>query len=56
MDTILITIMTANNEIGTIQPIEEISRIAKMYNIIFHTDAVQACGNMEIDVQKMGNR
>ena len=54
MDTILITIMTANNEIGTIQPVEEISRIAKMYNIIFHTDAVQACGNMEIDVRKMG--
>ena len=49
MDTILITIMTANNEIGTIQPIEEISIIAKMYNIIFHTDAVQACGNMNID-------
>lgn len=54
MDTILITIMTANNEIGTIQPIEEIARIAKMYNIVFHTDAVQACGNMNIDVKKMG--
>ena len=54
MDTILISIMTANNEIGTIQPIEEISKIAKMYNIIFHTDAVQACGNIPIDVQEMG--
>ena len=54
MDTTLISIMTANNEIGTIQPIEEISKIAKMYNIIFHTDAVQACGNIPIDVQKMG--
>ncbi len=54
MDTILISIMTANNEIGTIQPIEEISKITKMYNIIFHTDAVQACGNIPIDVQKMG--
>ena len=54
MDTILISIMTANNEIGTIQPIEEIAKIAKMYNIIFHTDAVQACGNMHIDVKKMG--
>lgn len=54
MDTILISIMTANNEIGTIQPIEEISKIAKMYNIVFHTDAVQACGNMHIDVKNMG--
>ena len=53
MDTILISIMTANNEIGTIQPIKEISKIAKMYNIIFHTDAVQACGNMPIDVKNM---
>lgn len=53
-DTILITIMFANNEIGTIEPIEEITKIAKMYNIIFHTDAVQACGNVSIDVQKMG--
>ena len=53
-DTILISIMFANNEIGTIQPIEEIYKIAKMYNIIFHTDSVQACGNVPIDVQKMG--
>ena len=52
--TILISVMTANNEIGTIQPIEEISRIAHSRNIIFHTDAVQAIGNMSIDVQKMG--
>ncbi len=53
-NTILITIMFANNEIGTIQPIYEISRIAKMYNIIFHTDGVQACGNIQIDVKRMG--
>lgn len=53
-DTILISIMFANNEIGTLQPIEEISKIAKKHNIIFHTDAVQACGNVPIDVQKMG--
>ena len=53
-DTILITIMFANNEIGTIQPIEMIAKIAKMHNIIFHTDAVQACGNVPIDVRKMG--
>lgn len=53
-DTILISIMFANNEIGTIQPIEEIAKIAKMYNILFHTDAVQACGNIPIDVKRMG--
>lgn len=53
-DTILISIMFANNEIGTIEPIYEISKIAKMYNLIFHTDAVQACGNVPIDVKKMG--
>ena len=52
--TILISVMFANNEIGTIQPIEEISKIAKKYNIIFHTDAVQACGNIPINVKKMG--
>lgn len=50
--TILISVMTANNEIGTIQPIEEISKLAKFYGIIFHTDAVQACGNIPIDVKK----
>ena len=51
--TILISIMFANNEIGTIQPIEEIAQIAHKNNIIFHTDAVQAVGNIPIDVQKM---
>ena len=53
-DTILITIMFANNEIGTLEPISEIAKIAKMHNIIFHTDAVQACGNVPIDVKRMG--
>ncbi len=53
-DTILISIMFANNEIGTIQPIEAIAEVAKKHGIIFHTDAVQACGNIPIDVQKMG--
>ena len=52
-DTILISIMFANNEIGTIEPIEEIGKIAKRNNIYFHTDAVQAIGNVKIDVQKM---
>ena len=52
--TILISIMFANNEIGTIQPIEEIARIAHKQNIIFHTDAVQAIGNIDINVNKLG--
>ncbi len=49
-DTILISIMTANNEMGTIQPIREIGAIAKAHRIPFHTDAVQAIGNVPIDV------
>ena len=53
-DTILISVMFANNEIGTIEPIEKISAIAKKYNIIFHTDAVQAVGNVPIDVKSLG--
>lgn len=52
-DTALITIMAANNEIGTIQPIAEIGEIARKHKIPFHTDAVQAIGLMEIDVAKM---
>ena len=52
-DTCLITIMFANNEIGTIQPVAEIGRIARENKIIFHTDAVQAAGHEPIDVQSM---
>ncbi len=51
--TILVTIMTANNEIGTIMPIEEIGKITKEAGVLFHTDAVQAIGMMDIDVNKM---
>lgn len=51
--TILISIMFANNEIGTIQPVEEIGKIAKKHNVVFHTDAVQAVGNLDIDVKKL---
>ncbi len=52
-ETILITIMTANNEIGTIQPIKEIGAIAKERGVYFHTDAVQAIGSVKIDVKEM---
>ena len=52
-DTILISVMFANNEIGTIQPIEEIGAIAKEHGILFHTDAVQAYCQVPIDVDKM---
>ncbi len=53
-ETILITIMFANNEIGTIEPIPEIAEIAKEHDIVFHTDAVQAVGHVPIDVKEMG--
>lgn len=52
--TILISVMMINNEIGTLQPIKELAAIAKAHNILFHTDAVQALGNVAIDVKEMG--
>ena len=50
-DTCLVTIMTANNEIGTIQPIAEIGEICRKHGVLFHTDAVQAVGHLPIDVK-----
>ncbi len=53
-DTIIVSIMHANNEVGTIQPIEEIAAIAHERGVVFHTDAVQTFGKMPVDVEKMG--
>jgi len=53
-ETILITIMHANNEVGTIEPIEEIARAARRNNVIIHTDAAQSLGKIPVDVQKLG--
>lgn len=52
--TILVSIMMVNNEIGTVQPIKELAAVAKKHGILFHTDAVQALGNVPIDVKEMG--
>ena len=53
-ETVLISIMHANNEIGTIQPLEEIGGIAREHDIYFHTDAVQSVGKVPVDVEKLG--
>ena len=52
--TTLITIMHANNEVGTIQPISEIGRIAKERSVLFHTDAAQSIGKIRVDVRELG--
>jgi cysteine desulfurase len=53
-DTVLISVMHANNELGTLQPLEEIGRIARDHDIYFHTDAVQSVGKVPVDVEKLG--
>ncbi len=53
-DTILVTIMLANNEIGTIQPIQEIAQVCKKHGVLIHTDAVQAAGNIPLNVKDLG--
>ena len=53
-NTILVSIMMVNNEIGTIEPIKELAAVAKAHGILFHTDAVQALGNIPIDVKDLG--
>ena len=52
--TVLISIMMVNNEVGTIEPIKELAAVAKKHNILFHTDAVQALANVPIDVKELG--
>lgn len=52
--TILISVMFVNNEVGTVEPIKELAAIAKEHKILFHTDAVQALGNVDIDVKELG--
>ena len=52
--TVLISVMHANNEIGTIQPLEEIGRIAREHDVYFHTDAVQSVGKIPVDVERLG--
>jgi len=53
-DTVLVTIMMANNEIGTIQPVEEIAKICSEKKVLFHTNAVQALGSLDVDVKEIG--
>lgn len=52
-DTALVSVMYANNEVGTIQPVEELAEICRMHGVWFHTDAVQAAGHVEIDLTKL---
>ena len=53
-DTVLISVMHGNNEVGTVQPVEKIGEVARQYDILFHVDAVQSLGKIEVDVNKIG--
>src|SRR4029077_3408080 len=53
-ETALITVMHANNELGTVQPIEEIGKIAREAGVVFHCDAVQSAGKVPVDVNRLG--
>ena len=53
-DTVLVSVMTANNEIGTVEPVEELARIAHSKGVLFHTDAVQAVGHIPLNVRELG--
>lgn len=53
-ETVLISVMHANNELGTLQPLEEIGRLAREHDVYFHTDAVQSVGKVPVDVEKLG--
>jgi len=53
-ETVLISVMHANNELGTLQPLEEIGRLAREHDVYFHTDAVQSVGKIPVDVEKLG--
>lgn len=53
-ETILITLMHSNNEVGTIQPIQEIGQVARIHGILFHTDAIQSAGKIPVDVRSLG--
>lgn len=52
--TVLVSIMMANNEVGTVEPVKELAAVAKSHGVLFHTDAVQALGNVPIDVKDLG--
>src|SRR5690606_17428164 len=52
--TVLVSLMMVNNEVGSIEPIKELALVAKKHGVLFHTDAVQALGNVPIDVKELG--